>query len=477
MEHAWRRRAHPLLLAALIAGTLSAGRAAETQKPFTAVRVDRTTDAPRESREQALKELARQHPSPQHIVVLIHGFDTSLSQSDEQYTQVAADIRSEFQKRGESVAILGVQWDSDVGALRSWLPKAIASHLAKVVGKKGPEDPYKSRVLMARSVGRKGARQILLDVQERFPDAHIHAFVHSLGSEVILNALNPDATVPAGEDSPDSYLPEKRIRLDVAALAGADLDQDVALNGSGWTPERLPRLFWVTIPEIGAGKDKVLILRKVTRGKAAIGNSFPRLRADQLDGLIGGRLLVFDTNAIPGGHELVKYYGPKRIADLAETAAALRDPARTPSPLFKELETVLAAPEQLEMLRPHLASQETSARVYTLWRLERMLCGNSIHLEDGYLMKVAALAKNPKQLERERQVTTCRLVRAGLWPPQRREASGEGTKMEKPKKPTQPEKATKPGQGDNPEKPAQPDKAEKTQKPEAAGVAPAEPQR
>jgi len=201
-------------------------------------------------------------------------------------------------------------------------------------------------------------------------------------------------------------------------LAGADLDRDLLFHNSGWEKGVLPRLLWLTRPEFGGGRDEVLVLRKLARGAPALGNAGAQLRAEQFDALFSNRRLVFDTQAIPRNHLMIRYYDRARVDRLAQAAAHLRDPEKRESALLRDLQEVLTRRPTVATLTPYLASPETSVKLYALWRMEKLLCGGSGHLEDDYLVRVADLGRRrPRRLPEERRDSPCRTVREGYWPP------------------------------------------------------------
>lgn len=410
------RRIAPL--AVLAAATLALPPlSAEPALSFTPIWVPRSGEIPKEARQKALDGLAAQQSDPQHIAVLIHGFDTPVYASDKQYNQVAPVVKAQFDKLHERVAVLGVQWDSNVGPQREWLPAEFGSVMVGFVGlKKVIRDPYTSRIPIARTMGRVGLREMLFDVQERFPNAHIHLMAHSMGAEAAAHAINPEFT-PIKKDTP-IYQPERPLKLDVVALAGADLDFDAGAKSKPVNPAAAPRLIWVTLPKLGASRDKVLDLRKRVRSKAAVGNAVPRFRQDQYDALVSTRRLVFDTLDIPNNHALVDYWKEGRVSRIAAAAAGIRDPEHNPSELLKTCEAVLAAPAEVSKITPFLIGPETAPKIYALWRLEHILDGSCAHLSDGYDERVLSeTLENPNWLTEERARTECRVVKNGLWPP------------------------------------------------------------
>jgi hypothetical protein len=417
-----RGRAGPLALLLAGALALAAGArepAADAELSFVPLRFGRDTSATPEARQAALAELARREPKPQHLVVLIHGWDDPVYQSTKEYSQIADDAQAYFQRRRERAVVLGIQWDSDAGALRDWLPKAVAFRLLNAVGlKKKLDDPYLQKVELARSVGRRGLRQTLFDLEDRFPHARVHLWIHSLGAEAAMHALAPTLTSGDPNNPFETYCPERTPRVDVLALAGADLDRDLLDRNSGWTQAQLPRLLWLTMPPFGVGRDRTLILRKLVRETPAIGDEGPRLAEAQFDALMSQRRLVFDAQAVPRDHQFLGYYNPDRLEGLVDAAIALRPQGPRRSALLADLDRVLAAPNTVAALKPFLENADNCTKLYALWRMERLVCGDSAHLQYGYSIRVASMAiKHPGELDKERQRTPCKLVREGYWPP------------------------------------------------------------
>ena len=74
--------------------------------------------------------------------------------------------------------------------------------------------------------------------------------------------------------------------------------------------------------------------------------------------------------------------------------------------------------EPVDALAPYLLGNETSPKVYALWRLEALLCGNTKHASGDYSEKVLVeTLKDGYWWDRERETTPCKVVKAGLWPP------------------------------------------------------------
>lgn len=417
MQLILRRGVFPALV--LLAGTLAASQigAEEASRNFTSALFPRSGEISKTAREAVVAELAARQPDPQHVVVLVHGFDTPTFASTKQYAEVAPHVLSEFQKYNQRAVVLGVQWDSNVGPRRKWVPATLASLLFGTIGlHKVVRDPYTSRIPIARTLGRTGLRELLFDVRDRFPNARMHVLAHSMGAEVTAHAINPEYT-PLKKDTPVA-LPERPLKMDVVAMAGADLDFDSGAKSKPVNPQAAPSLLWLTLPKVGSRGDKVLKLRKKVRSKAAAGNAVPSFREDQYDALISSRRLVFDSRDIPNDHMLVEYWAAPRLSRIAAAAVGLVDLEHNPSDLLRRCGAVLAADNTVEALKPFLLGDETSPKVYALWRLEKLLCGNCRHMSNGYSERVLAKTlKDPEWWDAERLHTDCGVVREGLWPP------------------------------------------------------------
>lgn len=411
MDCSLRRVLVALALVLALGGPVHAGQA---ELRFVPVRIeDAASDLPASVRESALEQVAAQEAQPTQIVALIHGFDTSYEQSEAQYNVIAGEIRREFQARGERVAIVGIQWPSDAGAMRKWLPRSLAHYTLKAIGfKKAVKDPYQQRVLMAGNLGARPVRELLLDLEERFPAAHLQVFAHSLGCVVALHAVDPVSDPDEMAESL-SFDPGKKLNVDILSLAAADVDQDQPLPVFGNGTASI-RLFWITLPDRGARRDRVLMLRKITQGKAAVGDRGPDLAESDLDRLISGRRLVFDTHNIPENHGLTDYYDDTRVGRLAESAAVLDGRSNGATPFLEELTSILKAPITAPHLRKNLASDDASVRLYSLWRLETGYCGSTRHFGENGSLGLAALALcKPDDLAKEREKSACAAFKSG----------------------------------------------------------------
>lgn len=151
----------------------------------------------------------------------------------------------------------------------------------------------------------------------------------------------------------------------------------------------------------------------------------PTYRAKQLDGLLKRCGLVLDTVQVPSNHEYLSYYTVARIGHLVDAALTLENPRNPRSALLALILDVMRAPATVKALAEFLHHPQPSVVLYTLWRLEHLVCGSSQHLADGTLRRsLAHSVRDPKSLEQERGATPCRLVKEGHWPPHSWEGHG-----------------------------------------------------
>lgn len=397
---------------------------------------------------ETLYNVHRIQDQPDHIVVLVHGYNVPREDGANQFQQVADHCYGVLNKLGRKAVVVGLEWDSAApGAQTPWRAK----------------NAYLTKVERARIVGHIAARQMLLRLQKEFPNAKIDVMAHSLGCEVSAGALFPNMVYEDEIPKTASYDPDQPLRYNCWALTGSDLDYNVWYNGQidfdG--PRSKADLMWMTIsPYVGSGfRDQVLQVRYAIRGMAG-GSSFPRMTEAQYDSVFSRRAVFFDQRDIPQGHEFVKYFSQARLERILTSAVWIGDhpaagslpaagptvsvavvhadaprgfvgpqlesePAKTPvaAPELAEpselsdLDKVLAAPNRIEELLPYLEAPNSSAQLYALWRLERLLCGSSKHFADETLDKVTRLLRSkPRLVWAERETSPCESVRRGYWP-------------------------------------------------------------
>ena len=138
------------LVGAALAG--SSARAAEQYHPLT-VSESGAVDAG--SLDRAVDGLrAELGEEPGEIVVLIHGYNTSVEWGTRQYEHIAGDLHKEAEKAGLRVGVVGVHWPSYPGPAWAWLPKVVGYRAVAELGfRNALRNPYWERVLMAQ-IGR-----------------------------------------------------------------------------------------------------------------------------------------------------------------------------------------------------------------------------------------------------------------------------------------------------------------------------------
>lgn len=351
--------------------------------------------------EQQLSELASQIKSPPRLVVLVHGLGNSREASSECYKELAPRLRAEYAKHQQDCTVIGLQWDSDVD-----------------LGLFNAADNYLSMVERARKVGHGPARQLLLRLQQQYPQAKIDVYAHSLGCEVTGAMVAPEAAY--GDDIPksSSFEPQKDLFFNLTLMAGCDLDFD-AWSKSGVQmrgENRRVGFLWLTMSPYLGERDKVLQLRQAVRGMAT-GSAFPRMTAQQYDTLFANQALAVDNQEIPEDHAWVHYFNDQRLARAVPMAVYVSNPAQPKPEEFQELDRLAAAPDKVEALQPFLDSPHLNTGMYALWRLERLECGGSQHMADGTLDDLAHLLRNqPNKIRSLRSDSKCQSVKRGLWP-------------------------------------------------------------
>lgn len=248
------------------------------------------------------------------IVVMIHGFDTDMKDGARDYGTVAQRLRKQASAAGMRMAAVGLHWASDAGSQAQWLSRAVAHRVTSLLGMRNAvKNPYLQMRRLASRVGRTGARAVFFRLQEEFPGTPIHVFAHSLGSEVMVSALAPESSVRKSEYAPVEQL-GRELRLDLVALAGADLDHD-AFTRSSAALDRA-RKWWITVPS-QAHADAILELRRAAGRGDALGNRGLSLRAEDEARLHARNALVVDRGNVPTGHAFIAYYNETRVEALA----------------------------------------------------------------------------------------------------------------------------------------------------------------
>lgn len=355
-----------------------------------------------ETLQTVMTRVAAVNPNPSHIVLLVHGFDNTVVQSTSQYNEVTPRIQAEFARRGQTVPVIGVQWNSaaEGGALD--LP-----------------GQYGEKVVVARSVGRTALRQLLLTLQERYPKASLDVMAHSMGCELSAAALVPELEFDDTGNQIPVYEPTRDVKLSTATLCGSDLDYDVWFKGGVAFRTTHPRVRFVymTMSQIaGDDRDKVLEARKLARGQAA-GSTFPRMTEEQYDTMFSHRAAYFDNTEIPKNHAFLDYYSAERLGHIVPDLLFIADPKQPEPDDLAQLDQILASPNQVKALTPWLDTPQISNQLYALWKLEQTNCGGSQHFADEYLVSLARKMRNqPRAVLMARPDSPCKTVQDGEWP-------------------------------------------------------------
>ena len=362
--------------------------------------IDETGLASVETLKATLAELKEQEPNPEQIFVFIHGFDDPRDYTTNEYNELVQRIQEQYKDHPTRLGMVGLQWDSAVtGSILS------------------TDKVYFEKIPLARSIGRNPARHLLFALQDRHPKAHITLLAHSMGCEIAAAALLPEISYADYEPFVDTYLPAKTLKISMMVLAGSDLDYDF------WYKSQLPGkdltercgLTWATMSDYLGKGDKVLNVRGKIRGKAG-GAAFPRMTLDQLNQTVSRRQWYLDHQNIPRDHLFQVYYDSARLKNLVAALRFLTEKGPKPK-AFAELDQVLAAPDDLNILLPYLDSENYAVKFYALWRIEKINDGDARHMTDLTLEKIATMLKDhPQQIWREMKTTDCVTVRKGQFP-------------------------------------------------------------
>lgn len=385
------------ILSLLLAGSLLASASAQPASAFVPCWLNQGELLS----DQQLNDLTSQIKSPPRLIVLVHGLGNSRQASSECYNELAPRLRAEYARQHQDCTIIGLQWDSDVD-----------------LGLFNAADNYLSMVERARKVGHGPARQLLLRLQQQYPQTKIDVYAHSLGCEVTGAMAAPEAAYSDDIPKSPAFEPKKDLFLNLTLMAGSDLDFDawaksgVQMRGA----QKRISFLWLTMSPYLGERDKVLQLRQAVRGMAT-GSAFPQMTAQQYDTLFANQALAIDNQDIPEDHAWVNYFNDQRLARAVPMALHVADPSQPKPEEFKELDKLAAAPDKLEALQPFLDSPHLNTSIYALWRLERLVCGGSQHMADGTLEDLARLLRNqPNKIRGLRADSPCQSVRRGLWP-------------------------------------------------------------
>jgi esterase/lipase superfamily enzyme len=347
--------------------------------------------------------LKKQEPNPDHIVVFIHGFNLRREASTAEFDRLAKNLRTELtSSQANKVAFAGVQWAS--------ASESSVFELANV---------YWQKISVARSVGRGPTRQLLLAIHKAFPKAHVSVMAHSMGCEVAAAAIIPEMVYDDQVPFVPTYQPEADVMLNLVTFCGSDLDYDIWSKSGveGRSLVKRNRMLWQTVaPNDKGKKDRVLSYRARLRGKAA-GASFPKMTVQQLETVLGQRRIILDTEAIPSDHDLEKYYDQDRLARIVATMLYVANPKRVKPPEIGQIDEIMAEPDHVKSLLPHLDSPHVGTLFYTLWRIERLNCGDARHLTDGTLEAiVTTLREKPQMVWREAPKSECLTIKNEQFP-------------------------------------------------------------
>lgn len=353
---------------------------------------------------QALQQMKKVQPKPQHIVVLLHGYNVVQESSEEQYRELGDRIQKEMQKRSQRALVLGFQWQSaEPGNAVPWQA----------------EETYLKALGRGRSLGRSAARQFLMAIQKQYPGVPVSILAHSMGCEVAIATFLPNIKYPDDVSVGPAFQPKQNFKPNLVALAGSDIDYDLWYQSGvelGAAGKPLARMMWMTQSDYVSDRDKALLVRQVARGQAG-GTFFPRMTEKQYDLLFKSAAVMFDDEEIPMNHAFVSYYDEERLARVLPTAIYLSNP-KSPKPTeFAEAEAILKLPNRAEVFKPWLSNDHLTAQMYALWRLENLFCGGSKHFADETLDKVARLLRNtPSVVWREQKNSPCRSIHEEYWP-------------------------------------------------------------
>jgi hypothetical protein len=387
--------------------------------PYTGIWVGKDATVTDDDLKQLVAGLKQQEPDPQQIVILIHGFATPRKDSAAQFATLSREVVQSFKKRGERVAVVGLQWDSDVGNPKVWLVRIVEGTLGL-----GDENPYIQKVALARNVGATAGRQIVLALRNAFPKVPMDVMAHSLGCDVTRNifAFDVGEKLKRQKNMPEPtapFAPDVPVHFNLISFAGADIDYDILYKSRAQVgARRVARLIWMTVGGIRNPDDRdlVLTMRSLIRGDRAMGNAIPLMHRSQIDAICKNRMVVFDGTNIPRNHSFLKYYDSARVDRIVDAAVALVDPSK-PCALLQALDEVIHAPNDPNALVKYFDKRDLAITYYTLWRLENLVCGQPAHLADGSLQHIALeLVDHPQDIDRDRPLSRCLVVRQGLWP-------------------------------------------------------------
>lgn len=390
-----------LLLLCILTFPASADDELKIPQNFASLWVDKTAVVTPEAVQDTVAALKKQQADPEHVLVMIHGFDVDRNYSTTHFDDLAERLDKQFAPTQTKVAYAGIQWDSANDSSVFQMDKV-----------------YWEKISVARSTGRGPTRELLAAIRKEFPKSHISILAHSMGCEVLAAATVPEIKYDDQVPFVPTAQPDKKLPLVMAVMCGSDLDYDI------WAKSQVPpdskekrsKMTWSTVVPYNGRKDKVLSMRGNVRGRAA-GTSFPKMTLEQLDEVVSSRHIMLDNEDIPEDHAFEKYYNDARLARIVPVMLYLGNPKGEKPEEIAQLDQVLAAPASYEALLPFLDSGHYGPLFYALWRLERINCKDARHLCDGTLEKVARMLKDqPKMVWKEQETTECVTVKNGQFP-------------------------------------------------------------
>jgi len=339
------------------------------------VNLDETGSISKEALNRLSAMIAPEVAAPgAQLVVLVHGYNTSQTLGRRQYRQIARDLVAAGEKENWHPVVIGVHWPSHPGPLLHWLPQMLGYRFISGTGfPNALTNPYLDKSRLAAIAGRTGLRALLFRLQDDFASVPLHVFAHSMGSELLIRALAPGPVLPPPLLTPIEQ-PTRVLRIQMAVLAGADLDQDVfSPQEEHGVPEALPRaaVWWITVPRKNSA-DAALELRRSAGRRDAVGNVGLEMDRAQLSELIARRGLVIDNRSVPITHDIRAYYTRERLLDLTASLLYLHQKTATAarSSVLADLDAVLAAAASGQEASPS-PGVSASVRLYLRWQHDR----------------------------------------------------------------------------------------------------------
>ena len=372
----------------------------KTPSGYSQLWVDESAVVTPEAIEATVEGIRQQDADPEQIVIFVHGFDVTRDHGTEKFSELARRAGAAMDTAGARAAFAGVQWDSEAGTLL------------------GLEGAYFDKIPLARSVGRGPVRQLLSALHTAFPKARVSLWGHSMGCEVIAAAIAPEITYEQGAPFVEAFAPGAELKANALVFCGSDLDYDRLAKSGIPVRDKEPRvgLIWATVAPYSGKGDKAMNIRARVRGKGA-GAAFLKMNLDQLNTAMTTRRIVFDGESIPHSHNFDEYYDDARLARIIPTMLYTADNSRAKPADLAEIDRILAAPDDVNSLLHHLDSDHYGTMYYTLWRVERLNCGDARHMCDGTLEHIGPLIKDsPQKIWRLQPRSECVTLKSGQFP-------------------------------------------------------------